>query len=283
MVPAIVSLPEMDMESVFDRLPAGLTSARASLSVPAPIVRRTTLHNVIGILRGSDPNLRDRYLLISAHYDHLGKSDDEGIFNGANDDASGVATVIELAAALARENHHPRRTIVFVCFFGEEKGLIGSTWYVNHPLFPLAQTIADINLEQLGEPATKERIPANSLGVTGYDYSDLPRMLEPDFASAGVKLREAKHNAQFFGRSDNLPFAQAGVPAHTFIAALDFPDYHRPTDRWPKLDYENMAKLDRALATAILHLANRDELPRWNQRSKDAKEFLDAWRGLHPM
>lgn len=279
---AILSVPELDLQAAFDRLPVGLTAARATLVVPAPLVRPAGLRNVAAILRGSDPKLRDQYLLLTAHYDHLGKDGTQGIYNGANDDASGVATVIELAAALARENPRPRRTLVFVCFFGEEKGLYGSTWYVKHPLVPLDQTIAVINFEQMGEPARNEGLPASSLGVTGYDFSDLSAALEPDLASAGVSLREVRHNAEFFERSDNLPFAQAGVPAHTFVAALEYPDYHRTSDKWPKLNYENMAKLDNALAIALLHLANRAESPQWNEDSKKAKDFLKAWRALHP-
>lgn len=279
---AIVSIPELDLQAAFDRLPVGLTAARASLVVPAPLVKAAGLRNVAGILRGSDPQLREQYLLVTAHYDHLGKDAVQDIYNGANDDASGVATVIELAAALARENPHPRRTLVFVCFFGEEKGLFGSTWYVNHPLVPLDRTIAVMNFEQMGEPARNEGLPASSLGVTGYDFSDLPAALEPDLASAGVSLREVRHNAEFFERSDNLPFAQAGVLAHTFVAALEFPDYHRTSDKWPKLNYENMAKLDNALAVAIVHLAGRAEAPQWNEDSKKAKDFLKAWRALHP-
>ena len=92
-----------------------------------------------------------------------------------------------------------------------------------------------------------------------------------------------RHNAEFFDRSDNLSFAEAGIPAHTFVAALEYPDYHRTTDKWQKLNYENMARLDRGLAAALTALANRTETPRWNEESKKAKEYLKAWRGLHPM
>jgi Zn-dependent M28 family amino/carboxypeptidase len=272
----------MDVEEAFDRLPVGLTNAHASLNIPEPVVTTILLRNVVGILRGSDSRLQGQYVLISAHYDHLGKNEDGGIFNGANDDASGVATVIELAGVLARENPHPARTLVFACFFGEEKGLFGSEWYVKHPLVPLSQTIADINFEQMGEPANNEGLPASSLGVTGFEYSDIPRILEPDLKAAGVTLREVRHNAEFFERSDNLPFAEAGIPAHTFVAALEFPDYHRTTDKWTKLNYTNMAKLDHALAIALADFANRADSPRWNADSEQTREFLTAWRKLHP-
>src|SRR5690242_10437807 len=124
-----------------------------------PVVGR----NVIGLLRGSDPKLRDTYIIVSAHYDHIGtldtaagrtleKSDvgNDHIFNGANDDGSGTVSVIALAEAFSRLNIKPRRSIVFIAFCGEEWGLLGSRFYTEHPIFPLKQTIANINLEQVG-------------------------------------------------------------------------------------------------------------------------------------
>jgi hypothetical protein len=282
--PAMIYIPEVDVEGTFDRLPNGVTSAHASLHVGEPILTPALLRNVVGILRGSDPALRGDYVLVTAHYDHLGvgpAGEKDRIYNGANDNASGVATVIELAHAFAAENPRPRRTLVFLCFFGEEKGLFGSNWYVKHPLFPLARTVADINFEQLGEPQGNEGLQAGSIGVTGYDLTDLPESLEPDLERAGVTLRNTKHNDDYFERSDNLPFAEAGIPAHTFVAALEYPDYHRPSDTWPKLNYDNMARLDRGLALSILDIADRAEPPKWKD-TKKTREYLNAWRALHP-
>ncbi len=283
--PAIISVPETDVEATFDRLPNGSTNGRATLQIADPVVRPERLLNVIGFLRGSDPKLRDEYVLVSAHYDHLGVrpgSEKDRIYNGANDNASGVATVLELAHAFAREDPAPKRTLVFICFFGEEKGLFGSNWYVQHPLFPLAHTVMDFNFEQLGEPESAEGLPAGSLGVTGFDFSDVPRIIEADLAEAGVKLRDARHNDDYFDRSDNFPFAQAGVLAHTFVAALDFPDYHRTSDEWPKLDYDNMASLGRGLSLAIRDVADRTDSPIWNDQSKKTEAYRNAWRATHP-
>ncbi len=281
--PAMIYIPAVDVEGTFDRLPNGVTAARATLHVGEPILTPALLRNVVGILRGSDAKLRDQYVLVSAHYDHLGialAGEKDRIYNGANDNASGVATVIELAHAFAAENPHPRRTLVFMCFFGEEEGLFGSNWYVKHPLFPLASTVADINFEQLGEPQSSEGLLAGYLGVTGYDLTDLPESLAPDLERVGVKLRNTKHNDDYFERSDNLPFAEAGVPAHTFVAALEYPDYHQPTDTWPKLNYDNMARLDRGLALAIQDIADRPDAPKWKE-TKKTREYLEAWRALH--
>jgi Zn-dependent M28 family amino/carboxypeptidase len=153
---------------------------------------------------------------------------------------------------------------------------------VKHPLFPLARTVADINLEQLGEPDSDDELTPGSIGATGYAFTDLPRLLAPAFQSEGVTLRDAPDNVDFYDRSDNLPFAQAGIPTHTFAAAFTFPDYHLVSDEWPKLDYENLAKLNRGLAAAILALANSAESPKWNEGNKQTREYAKAWHALHP-
>jgi hypothetical protein len=279
--PAIVSVPERDVEATFDRLPTGMTTAHATLMLDAPIIQPARLCNMVGLLRGSDPQLRDEYILVSAHYDHLGVAAKGKIFHGANDNASGTAAVLELARALSLANPKPRRSLAFLCFFGEEKDLLGSQWYVDHPVFPLARTVAEINFEQLGETEPSDGLPAATLGVTGYGFSNLPQLLSRAIQTAGATLKDTRDNEEYFNRSDNYPFAVAGVPAHTFVAAYDFPDYHRVTDDWQKLDYDNMAKLVRSLAAGIGDLASRSDSPRWNESGK-TKGYLSAWHLLHP-
>lgn len=281
--PAIVSVPERDVEGIFDRLPSGMTSARATVILAGPVVRPARLCNLVGFLHGSDARLRDQYILVSAHYDHLGLAakGKDGVFHGANDNASGTAAVLEIAHALAQVNPRPLRSLVFVCFFGEEKDLLGSQWYVDHPIFPLARTVAEINFEQLGEPEPSGDLPAASLGITGYEFSNLPELLSHAIQNAGVSLQDTRDNEEYFNRSDNYPFAAAGIPAHTFVAAYDFPDYHRVTDEWQKLDYDNMAKLVHSLAAAIEDLADRADAPHWKESGK-TKGYLSAWHLLHP-
>ena len=112
------------------------------------------MSNVAAILQGSDPGLKDQFVMVTAHYDHLGMmssgGDGDRIYNGANDDGSGTVSVIEIAKALARMPVQPRRSLLFVAFFGEEEGLLGSFYYAKHPLVPLKSTVADLNLEQMG-------------------------------------------------------------------------------------------------------------------------------------
>ena len=234
----ILTVPEAEMENAFDRLPTGLTSARASVQIGTPTTRPVRLRNAVGILRGSDTKLREQCIVISAHYNHLGiaAEGDDRIFNGANDNASGVATVIELAHAFAHENRRPARSLVFVCFFGEEKGLLGSAWYVKHPVFPLNRTVANLNFEQLGEPASNEGLPPGSLGVTGYNVSDLPELVAPSLLEAGIELRDVRHNEEYFERSDNLSFAARGDTGSHVCGGTRLSRLPSRSDEWPRLN-----------------------------------------------
>ena len=123
-------------------------------------------------------------------------------------------------------------------------------------------------------------MPPGSLGATGYGLCDLPDIMSPAIASAKVHLRDTRHNEDFFARSDNYSFARAGIPAQTFAAAYEFPDYHRPTDTWDKLDFGNEAHIVRALALGIESLADSDRMPQWIESAK-TKEFIAARRELH--
>ena len=277
--PVVISIQERDLQAVFDRLPSGLTTARATLHIGTSTAQLFQVRNLIGVLPGSDPELNNEYVLISAHYDHLGAAQGQ-IFYGANDNASGVAGVLALARAFSAEPKHPKRTLVFLCFFGEEEGLLGSTWYVKHPLLPLAHTVADINFEQLGIPESSDGLPPGSLGATGYALCNLPQIMSPAIASAKVHLRNTPDNEGFFARSDNYPFARAGIPAQTFAAGYEFPDYHRPSDTWDKLDFTNEARVVRALALGIESLANTAQLPHWTESAKTS-DFISARRELH--
>ena len=128
-------------------------------SPAAPKQTPAQLRNVVGILRGSDASLKETCVLVTAHYDHVGvnpNAEGDRIYNGANDDGSGTVSVVELAGALSKLKQRPKRSIIFVTFFGEEEGLFGSRYYAHHPVFPIAQTVADVNLEQIGRTDDSE-------------------------------------------------------------------------------------------------------------------------------
>jgi Peptidase family M28 len=255
----------------------GLSDATASIRVPAPVVTPAEPRNVIGILRGSDPDLKDTAVFVTAHYDHLGMNPDgpgDHIFNGANDDGSGTVSVIEIARALSGLKQRPRRSIVFMTFFGEEEGLVGSNYYVHHPTWPLKKTIADVNLEQVGRTDSSEGPQISNASVTGFDYSGVTEYLQEAGKMTGIKVyKHPRNDGAYFAASDNLSFAQAGVPAHSLCVAFDFSDYHAVGDEWQKIDYSNMAKVDRAVALALVMLAQSDPAPHWNASVPETAPF----------
>jgi len=239
--------------------------------------------NVVGILRGSDPQLKETYVMLSSHYDHVGlaQSGEDRIFNGANDDASGTASVLEVANALAALHPRPKRSILFILFCGEEKGLRGSRYYVAHPLVPLAKTIAQLNLEQLGRTDAPEGPHVNSANVTGFEFSDVVPVVVDAGRRVGIAVTKvAEASDKYFNRSDNGPLAKAGVPAHTLSVTYDFPDYHAVGDEWQKIDYDNMAKVDQAVGIAVLRLAQASNAPHWNETSPMAKPYAEAAKKL---
>lgn len=258
---------------------AGLEDARITARLRPAAPEIVTLRNVIGVLPGSDPALQGTYVLVTAHYDHIGvkpgcKAGD-CIFNGANDNASGAASLIEIASALARHQPRPKRTIVFMALFGEEKGGYGARHYTRHPVFPLAQTVANVNLEQLGRT---EAPGLNTATLTGFGYSDVPRVFSEAGMMTGVKVENSPDSNDYFGRSDNLVFAEAGIPAHTLCVAYTFPDYHAVDDSWEKINYPNLARVNRMIALGVLMLAENPNAPRWNEAEPGARPYLKAWQ-----
>lgn len=255
------------------------TPAPAADAEPQPPV---IVRNVIGVLRGSDPVLRDSYILVTAHYDHIGmKPNAEGdkIFNGANDDASGTVSVIELAKVFAQMKERPKRSIVFMTFFGEERGLVGSRYYGKNPVFPIEKTIAGINIEQVGRTDDSEGSQVASVAVTGFDFSDVGAIIKQAGDKTGIKVwKHAKNSDDYFGRSDNQAIADQGVPAHTISVAYAFPDYHGLGDEANKIDYDNMAKVNRAVAVAIEQIANSKDAPKWDEKNPKTAKYVDAWK-----
>jgi Zn-dependent M28 family amino/carboxypeptidase len=238
------------------------------------------LRNVAGVLRGADAQLKDTYVIVTGHYDHLGvrpNAPGDGIYNGANDDASGTASVIAIASALAALEEKPKRTIVFVAVFGEELGLLGARWYTGHPIFPIAKTVAEINLEQLGRTDDSEGPKVAQFNLTGFDYSDIAATFAKAGAVTGVQAIKHETNSDaFFGRSDNASFADAGIPSTTLSVSYVFPDYHQPGDEWQKLDYDNLAKVDVTVALGILDMANSAQAPQWNKENPKAARYVQA-------
>ena len=261
--------------------------ARARLT---PEAGELKVRNVAGILRGSDPTLKDTYVIVSAHYDHIGVREncdaakEDCINNGANDDGSGTVGVIELASALSKLSPRPRRSILFLTFFGEELGLVGSRYYGQHPVVPLGKTIAQLNMEQVGRTDDSEGPQVGTLALTGFDYSDVGEVMQRAGEAEGVRVYKHPTNSDsFFSRSDNRSLADAGVPAHTAGVTFQFPDYHAVGDEWQKVDFNNMARVVRTVGRGLLALADSPQTPRWNEQNPKAAAYLEAWKKLQGM
>lgn len=282
-------------ESAGEKLTKASSPCTISVDVPSPHDEPVTVKNVVGILPGSDPALKNTYVLLTAHYDHIGTTETAGrmanpesrqdandrIYNGANDDGSGTVSVIEMARALAGMRVHPKRTMVFMTFFGEERGELGSEYYVKHPLFPLSKTLADFNLEQVGRTDELDNGKIvqrlNSLSITGFDYSDVAGYLIRAGKQLGVRVyKDDQASDAYFRQSDNAAFADAGVPAHSITVAFDYPDYHGVGDDWRKIDYKNMARVDAVIAVAAYNVANSVKPPAWSTQNPKAAQFREA-------
>jgi hypothetical protein len=223
--------------------------------------------NTIGILEGSDPALRDEYLVFSAHMDHIGvtRGPLDSINNGADDNASGTAGVIELAEAFSRPGGRPRRSIIFLTVSGEEKGLWGSRYFSEHPTVPLGQIVADINLDMLG------RNWADTIVAIGKEHSDLGATLErvnaahPELRMVAIDDRWPEE--RFYFRSDHFNFARKGVPALFFFNGVH-EDYHRVTDSPDKIDSEKESRILKLLYYLGQEIGNAPQRPAWDPESR---------------
>lgn len=222
--------------------------------------------NVLGML----PGTTDEVVMVTAHYDHVGETPegDDRIFNGANDNASGVAAMLTLAHALARAPTQPRRTIAFVAFCGEEHRFRGSTAFAAAPPFPLDTVVAMFNLEMLGHPDPAD---ARRAWVTGHAYSSLHDWLDRGGTEDGVTFVSGKTigpvEGDAFERSDNLPFASSGIVAHTIAAGPLDEHYHAVSDETSRVDFDAMVPIVRSIARAVDALARSEERPAWSDQA----------------
>jgi hypothetical protein len=265
-----------------DALRALPPNAIADLSLRArPAPRRTfPLRNVLGVLRGSDPVLRDTYVFVSAHYDHvggLGPGTGDRVFNGANDNASGTAAVLELAEAFSMLPVRPKRSMVFCAFAAEEAGLLGSRRLLAKAPMRLESIVAAINLEVLGRTDAPEGSQAGRAAVTGFDFTGIGEVLAAAGKDTGIEIyRHPEYSDAFFDRSDNLSFAEKGIPAHTVATAFLYPDYHTPADDVTKIDAAQIVRVSRAVALAVLRIADEERAPEWDRSKAGAEKYWKA-------
>lgn len=229
---------------------------------------RLSSENVLCYISGNDPEVRHELLVITAHYDHIGMSE-KGVFNGADDDGSGTVAVLEMARAFklaADEGNGPRRSVLLMTVSGEEKGLLGSEWYVSSPVFPLEHTVANLNVDMIGRMDDRHEDP-NYIYLIGSDRlsTDLHRISEEaNERHTGLKL-DYTYNAvddpnRFYYRSDHYNFAKNGIPVIFYFSGVH-EDYHGVGDTADKIMYDKMETVTRLIFHTAWDLLNADHRP----------------------
>jgi hypothetical protein len=243
-----------------------LLSLGATIDVKEIVTSRQTAPNTIGILPGTDPKLRSEYVLFSAHMDHIGitPGQPDSINNGADDDASGTTAVMELAEAFSRPDARPRRSLIFLTVSGEEKGLWGSRYFSEHPVVPLKDVVADINIDMIG------RNWPDTIVAIGKEHSDLGATLNrvnAAHAELGMTAIDDRWpEERFYFRSDHYNFARKGVPILFFFNGVH-EDYHRPSDSPDKIEPEKEARIIRLIFYLGEEIASAAERPKWKPES----------------
>jgi hypothetical protein len=227
-----------------------------------PEAERRISYNVIGIIPGADPILKDEVVMIGAHYDHVGVGaavNGDSIYNGADDDASGVTAVLNIARAIAA-GEPPKRTMIFMTSTAEESGILGARYYTRHPARPIEKMVADLEIEMIGRPDSL----AGGRGkawLTGYDRSTMGAILR----AANIPIVPDPYpQMRFFERADNIVYARLGVPAHTLSSYNLHPDYHQPGDEFEKIDTGHMTEVINSAVRAARLLAD-GPAPQWNE------------------
>ncbi len=254
-------------------------SARGSLTIDASTPKGISGKNVIGVIEGTDPKLRKEYVILSAHYDHVGvrKNDSpDSIYNGARDNALGTTAILEAAKFFSK--NPAKRSILILAFCAEERGLLGSRWYAGHPLVPLAQTVYNLDCDGAGYN-DKTIVTLIDLNRTTAD-----ELLKKGCEAFGLGLKgDPAPEQNLYERSDNYNFAVKGVPAVDFSPGVKSFDeelikyYHQPADEVSSLDFDYLEKFLRAYVYSSWLIGNSPARPVW----KPGDKFEEAGRRLY--
>jgi len=253
---------------------------RLSITIDVERIRKQVA-NVIGVWPGQDDKLSKQAIVIGAHYDHLGLGNEHSlaprligqIHPGADDNASGTSGLLELAQGLARQHGALRRSLIFVAFAGEETGLLGSSYYANHPAIPLDQTMAMINLDMIG------RVSKNRLYVGGTGTSPgFKKLLEEANRSVGFDL---SYSASGYGAGDHMSFTVREVPVLFFFSGLHS-DYHKPSDTWEKIDAAEGVRVVELLAHVVRELDGLPDRPQYVRVAEPVPHAMGGGRGYGP-
>jgi hypothetical protein len=244
--------------------PVELPGVTASLGAPLHTLADDRPPNVAAMLRGSDPALRDTYVVFSAHMDHIGvgqpDASGDSINNGADDNASGTAALLEMAEAFARLAVPPLRSVIFLAVSGEEKGLLGSRWFTDNPTVPLESIVANVNMDMIGRGAR------DTIVVIGIEYSSLGPLthrVAASYPEIGLTVvTDQWPQERFFFRSDHFNFARKEIPSLFFFTGVHA-DYHRPSDELHRINTEKAARVARLAFLTAYEIAMDPEPPAW--------------------
>jgi Zn-dependent M28 family amino/carboxypeptidase len=228
-------------------------------------VKAVGTENVLGFLEGTDK--KDEIVIITAHYDHIGKRG-EAINNGADDDGSGTTAVLKIAKAFVKaknEGHGPKRSMLFMTVTGEEKGLLGSEYYTNHPVFPLENTVVDLNIDMVGRSDEKHADDREFVYLVGSDklsteLHDLSEKANDTFTNLSLDYtyNDPDHPDRFYYRSDHWNFAKNNIPIIFYFNGVH-EDYHRPTDTVDKIEFDMLQKRAQLVYYTAWVIANRED------------------------
>ena len=231
-------------------------------------VTTSTPPNVVGLLRGSDPELAETYVVLTAHFDHVGigeaNAEGDSIYNGADDDASGTAVLLEVAQAFQALPRSPGRSVVFLAVSGEEKGLLGAAHFAEEPTVPLSGIVANINLDMIGRNAPDTLI---AVGQEFTSLGELSNTIASNHPEIGLTIApDPDPSEQAFFRSDHLVFVKKDIPA-IFFTTWDHEDYHQPSDEAHAIDADKAARVARLTFFLTWHVAEDETAPSWNEGS----------------
>jgi Zn-dependent M28 family amino/carboxypeptidase len=250
-------------ESAIHKVSAGKT---ATLQIEMKI-EKIGVPNVVGRLEGSDPVLKSEYVIMGAHLDHVGVQGDGEICNGADDDGSGSTALLAAARAFTKNPTRPKRSLVFIAVCGEEKGLLGSSWYVEHPLVPIEKTVCELQMDMVGrdeehhesENPTKETAAENLDTLHLIGSKKLSQELHDIAISCNTHMgfKFEYDQESVYSRSDHYNFARKGIPIIFFFAGFHR-DYHQPTDDIEKINFTKIANTARLVYLTAFAVADQD-------------------------
>jgi Zn-dependent M28 family amino/carboxypeptidase len=255
-------------------------SAQKTISITVRVKSdAAATQNVVGVFEGSDPVLKNEYVALGAHYDHVGVGipvNGDAIYNGADDDGSGTTALLAMAEALAKTSTRPKRSVLFVWHAGEEKGLWGSRYFTDFPTIPLDKIVAQINIDMIGRSKKEGDTNPRNSGLSGPNeiYVIGSKMMSTELGEITDSVNKQYLNLtydfryddptdpnRFFFRSDHYNYARKGIPIVFFFAGVH-EDYHRPGDSADKIDYQKMENVSRTIYMTLWEIANRATRPK---------------------